>query len=126
MPVNLEFLYTWVLMFRKSEQGIAIFSYISFLSAIYIIYNLLKELGVCARKRLWTIFTFSSLALIAIMAYTPCADLFIGTLLFAGIYLFIIFLKHDDKAAFYFSTLSCALAFGTKTTAIIVKVFFFF
>ena len=119
MPVNMEFLYTWLLMFRKSEQGIALFSYFSFIGAIYVIYNMLKEIGVCIRKRLWAIFAFSSLALIGITAYTPCADLFIGTLLLIGIYLFIIFLKQNDKTAFYFSTLSCALAFGTKTTAII-------
>lgn len=119
MPVNMEFLYTWILMFRKSEQGLALFSYLSFLGAIYIIYNLLKEFGICVRKRLWAIFTFSSLALVSIMAYTPCADIFIGTLILCGIYLFIIFLKENDKAAFYFSTLSIALAMGTKTTAII-------
>ena len=65
------------------------------------------------------IFTFSSLALVSILAYTPCADIFIGTLILCGIYLFIIFLKENDKAAFYFSALSLALAMGTKTTAII-------
>lgn len=119
MPVNMEFLYTWVLLFTKKAQGIALFSYMSFIGAIYLIFNLLKEIGICVRKRLWAIFTFSSLALVSIMAYTPCADLFIGTLLLGGIYLFIIYLKQNDKIALYFSTLSCALAFGTKTTAII-------
>ena len=119
MPVNMEFLYSWILMFTKSAQGIAIFSYISFLGAIYLIYNLLKEFKFCIRKRLWAIFAFSSLALVGIMAYTSCADLFIGSLLLGGIYLFIIYLKQNDKIALYLSTLSCALAFGTKTTAII-------
>ena len=119
MPVNMEFLYTWVLIFTKKAQGIALFSYISYLGAIYTIYNLLKEIGICIRRRLWAIFTFSSLALVSIMAYTPCADLFIGTLLLSGIYLFVIYLKQNDKVALYFSTLCCALAFGTKTTAII-------
>ena len=105
---------------KKSEQGIAIFSYISFLGAIYLIYNILKEFGICIRKRLWAIFSFSSFALVAILAYTPCADIFIGSLILSGIYLFLVFLKENDKTAFYFSTLSIALASGSKTTAIIV------
>ncbi len=119
MPVNMEFLYSWVLLFRKSEFGISIFSYLSFLGANYLIYNLLGEIGFCIRKRLWSIFTFSSLALVGIMAYTPCADLFIGSLILCAIYLFLLHIKHNDKTALYFSTLSLALAIGTKTTAII-------
>ena len=119
MPVNMDFLYTWVLMFKKSEQGLAFLSYLSFLGAIYLIYNILKEFGICIRKRLWAIFSFSSFALVAILAYTPCADIFIGTLFLGGIYLFLIFLKENNKTALYFSTLSIALALGSKTTAII-------
>ncbi len=119
MPVNMEFLYSWVLLFRKSELGISLFSYISFIGVNYLIYNLLGEIGFSIRKRLWGIFTFSSLALVGIMAYTPCADLFVGSLVLCAIYLFLLYIKNNNKPALYFSTLSLALAIGTKTTAII-------
>ncbi len=119
MPVNMEFLYTWVLLLRKEETGIAVFSYISFIAVIYLIYNFLKEIGFCVRKRLWSIFVFSSFVLISIQAYTPCSDMFIGSLILGSIYLFLISCKYNDKTALYFSALSYALAVGTKTTAII-------
>ncbi len=126
MPVNMEFLYIWKLLFTKNETGIAFFSYISFTGLVYIVYNLLKELNFSVRQRLWTIFVISSFALVAVEMYTPCADLFIGILILGGIYLYLKALKDDNKTAFYFSTLSFALAGGTKTTAIIAipSVFF--
>lgn len=119
MPVNMEFLYTWIFLFTKSEQGMGIFSYISFLGAILIIYNLLGELGFCRRKRIWSAFVFSSFIIISLMSATPCADLFIGSLLLTAIYLFYCFIKYENKPLLYFSTLATALAIGTKTTAII-------
>ncbi len=119
MPVNMEFLYCWILLFFKNDNGIGIFSFISFIGALYVIYNLLGELGFCRRKRIWSCFVFSSFALIAGMAKDPCADLFIGSLLLTSIYLFLSFIRKGDKIALYFSTLSIALAVGTKTTAII-------
>lgn len=119
MPVNMEFLYTWVLLFRKNEAGIAVFSYISYIAAIYLIYNFLKEAGFSTVKRLWSIFVFSSFMLIGIEIYTPCADVFIGSLILGCIYLFLISCKYNDKTALFFAALSYALAVGTKTTAII-------
>lgn len=119
MPTNMEFLYTWVLLLKKSELGVSIFSYISFIACIYIIYNFLKELGCSIRKRLWNIFVFSSFALIAIEMYTPCADLFIGVLILNSIYLFLKSCKYDSNKTLFFSSLSYALAAGTKTTALI-------
>ena len=119
MPVNMEFLYCWILLFFKNDNGIGIFSFISYIGAIYVIYNLLGELGFCRRKRIWSCFVFSSFAIIAGMAKDPCADLFIGSLLLTSIYLFISFLRKEDKTALYFSTLAIALAVGTKSTAII-------
>lgn len=119
MPVNMEFLYCWVLLFTKSTQGLGIFSHISFWGAIYIIYNLLGELGFCRRKRIWSCFVFSSFAIIGGMAKDPCADLFIGALLLGSVHLFYSFLKYKNTPSLYFATLSIALALGTKTTAII-------
>ena len=119
MPTNMEFLYTWVLLFRKSEIGISIFSYISFITGIYIIYNLLKGLGCCIRRRLWSILVISSFALLGIEMCTPCADLFIGILILACIYLFLNACRYNSNIALFFASLSYALAVGTKTTAII-------
>ncbi len=119
MPVNMELLYTWKLLFTKSESGIGLFSYISFVGLIYVVYNLLKELNFSARQRLWTIFTISSFALVAVEMYNPCADLFIGVLILSGIYLYIKSIKEEDNTALYFATLAFALSAGTKTTAII-------
>ncbi|MBE7704532.1 MAG: glycosyltransferase family 39 protein [Cyanobacteria bacterium SIG29] len=119
MPVNMDFLYTWLLLFNKTEKGIGIFPFIAFLGAIYTVYNILGDFKFCTRKKLWSIFLFSSFALIGQMAYIPSADLFIGTLLLISIYLLNQYLKQNDKTAFFFSTLACALAIGSKTTAII-------
>lgn len=126
MPVNMEFLYTWLLLFTKNETGSGIFAFIGYIGAISAIWGILKELAYTIRRRLWNIFVFSSFALIAIEMYTPSADLFIGGLILCGIYLFLKSVKYNNKTFLYFSTLSFALAAGTKTTAIIAipSVFF--
>ena len=119
MPVNLEFLYMWALMFTKSDFGLALFPYTGFLFLLYVTYNFLGELGFSRRKRLWSVFVISSFIVLAVMSYTPCADVLIGALLLASLYLFYVYLKYDDKISIYFSTLCTALAVGIKTTAII-------
>ncbi|MCD7780198.1 MAG: hypothetical protein LUH05_05950, partial [Candidatus Gastranaerophilales bacterium] len=119
MPVNMEFLYTWLLLFTKSEQGCAVFSYIGFLTAVYVLYNFIKETGFIVRRSLWSVFIFSSFALVSIEMYTPSADLFIGALILSCIYLYIKAVKYNDKTSLYFASLSYALAIGTKTTALI-------
>lgn len=119
MPVNMEFLYTWFLLFTKSEMGISVFSLIGYSGAVYVIYNLLKELNFSVKRRLWAVFVFSSFSLVLIEMITPCADLFIGALILAAVYLFIKACRYDDKTALFFSALAYALACGTKTTALI-------
>ena len=119
MPVNMEFLYTWLLLFRKSEAGCAIFSYLSYICGVYIIYSFLKELGFSVRRRIWSIFVFSSFVLVSIEMFTPCADMFIGVLILGSIYLFYKSAKENNNIHLFFSALSYALAVGTKTTAII-------
>ena len=119
MPVNMEFLYTWLLLLRKNETGMAVFSLISYFGAIYVIFNFLKELGYSVRRRLWTIFVFSSFVLVIIEMYTPCADMFIGALMLASLYLYLKAVKTENKWILYFASLSYALAVGTKLTALI-------
>ena len=120
MPVNMEFLYTWLLMFTKSESGAAIFSYTGYLGTIYVIFNLLRELNFSIRRSLWAVFVFSSFALVTMQIVTPCADLFIGGLILGSIYLFLRAVKYSDNKALFFSSLAYALAAGTKTTALIM------
>ena len=119
MPVNMDFLYTWVLLFNKNEKGLGIFSFISYICGIYVIYELLRELKFSIKRCLWSIFVFSSFALVILEMVTPCSDLFIGVLILSSIYLYLKYIKYEDKTALYFSTLSYSLAAGTKTTAII-------
>ena len=118
MPINLELLYTWYFLFLKTERGVTIFQFIGYTTSIYVLYNFLGNIGYCRRKRIWTVIVLSSFVLIGIMAYTPYSDVFVGSLLFSSIYLFYLNCKEKDNTALYFSTLSLALAIGTKTTAI--------
>ena len=119
MPINSELMYMWVLLFLKNEIGIGIFPFIFYINAIYVIYNFLGELGFCRRKRLWSIFVFSSLALVYLESAIPISDLWVGALLLTCIYLFFIAVKYNKLFLVYFSSLSIALAFGVKTTSII-------
>ncbi len=119
MPINSELTYMWVLLFLKNEIGIGIFPFIFYINAIYVIYNFLGELGFCRRKRLWSVFVFSSLALVYLESAIPISDLWVGSLLLTCIYLFFIAVKYNKSFLVYFSSLSIALAFGVKTTSII-------
>ena len=119
MPVNMDFLYTWLLLFRKSEAGAGIFAFIGYSGAVYVIYNLLKELNFSIKRCLWAVFAFSSFSLVIAETMHPCADLTAGALILGAVYLFIKASKYDDKTALYFSALSCALSIGVKTTALI-------
>jgi len=119
MPVNMELLYTWLLLFTKSENGSGIFSYTGYLCAVYVIYNILKELNFSVKRRLWAVFAFSSFSLAIAEMTEPCFDLFTGALILSSIYLFIKASKYDDKTALFFSALAYALAIGTKTAALI-------
>ena len=118
MPINIELLYTWYFLFLKTERGVTIFQFIGYITSIYVLYNFLGDLGYCRRKRIWSVFVFSSFVLIGIMAYTPYSDVFAGALLFSAIYLFYLNCKEKNNTTLYFSTLALALAIGTKTTAI--------
>ena len=119
MPVNMDFLYTWLLLFRKSEAGAGIFAFIGYSGAVYVIYNLLRELNFSIKRCLWAVCAFSSFSLVIAETMHPCADLTAGALISASVYLFIKASKYDDKTALFFSALSYALSIGVKTTALI-------
>ena len=119
MPINSEITYLWVLLFLKNEIGIGIFPFIFYVNSLVVIYNFLGELNFCRRKRLWTIFVYSGLALVHIQSSIPGADLWIGSLILTSIYFFFIASKYKKMHFVYFSTLAYTLAMGTKTTSII-------
>lgn len=119
MPVNSELLYTWVLLFLKNEIGVSVFPFIFYINSIYVIYNFLGELCFSRRKRLWSIFVFSSLALVYVECAIPGADLLIGSLMLTSVYIFFTACKYKKTNLLFFSSLSYALAIGTKTTSII-------
>lgn len=120
MPINSELMYTWVFLFLKNEIGTGIFPCIFYINAIYVIYNLLGELGFCRRKRLWSVFVFSAFPLIYVESSLPGGDLWTGSLILTCIYLFVCSCKYNKNILFFFSALSYALALGVKTTAVIM------
>lgn len=117
-PINSELLYTWLFLFRKNEIGSAIFSYTSFICSCYLIYKFIGELGFSYRRRLWSIFVFASFALVGVEMRVPCSDLLTSALILSTIYLFFIACKTKEQIYIFFSSLSYALAIGTKTTAL--------
>lgn len=120
MPINMDLLYLWKIMFTKNIGGVGIFSYLGFVLAVTSLFNFSRELGFSVRRSLWSIFIFSSLALVGLEIHTPILDLFVGSLLISAIYLFLLVCKNNSRHNLYFSSLTIALALGTKTTAIIV------
>ena len=121
MPVNMDFLYTWLFLFFKNARATAIFSFISYIGGLIVIYNLLGYFNVIIRRRLWSIYVFSAFSLIGSLLQSPCADIFIGSLILSSVYLFVVYAKENNKTALYISTLSYVLAIGTKTTALLVS-----
>ena len=119
MPVNSELTYLWIMLFTKNEIGCGVFPFIFFVNAIYVIYNFLGELGFCRRKRLWSVFVFSSFSLVFIECVIPGADLWVGSLILTCFYLFYCACKYNKTFLVYTSALVYALAAGVKTTALI-------
>lgn len=118
MPVNFDMLYMMHFLFTKSENGTAVYSYIGFLTGIYVLYKFIKELGFSLRTALWSIFVFSSFSIIGLESYNPCSDLFAGVLILSGVYLFFIYIRKNNNIAGTFSSLAFALALGVKTVTI--------
>ncbi len=129
MPVNMEFLYTWFLLLKKTEVGCACFSYMSFIAGVYVLFNFLRETGCSIRRSLWSVFVFASFALAAVEMVNPSSDLFAGVLILSSCYLFLLHNKYNDKISLIFSSAALALAAGTKTTCLMTVpalVFLFF
>ncbi len=121
MPVNTEFLYTWIFLFFKNYQLCNLVSYFGLIACFWLVYNILTECGYCIRKRLWAVYLLSSFYFLQKISYQSMLDGVAGSLLLACVYLFFLYSKNEFKENkyIYFSALALALAMGTKTTAII-------
>ena len=112
MPINSEILYSWLLLFKKNFHGFGIVSYCGFILTICSMWNIFDKFKFAYRKRLYAIFLFSSFSAIIIQMPSLQTDLLVGSLLICAFSLYL-------RKSFYFSSLSLALAMGTKSTGII-------
>lgn len=119
LPINSEILYSWVLLFVKSDAFLGFFSFTGYLLSIVSIYNILGLLGYCTRKKLWVIFILSSFSSVIVQISSTETDIIIAGLISSSIFLFWYALKNNKKIPVFMSSLAYALALGTKTTAII-------
>ena len=115
MPINTEIFYTWLLALKKNFTGYGILSYFSYILAIISTWKILSEFKITYRKRLWTIFLFSSLSAIIIQIPSLQTDIVVGSLLINSIALYL----GKNKQNLYFSSLCLAIALGAKSTAFI-------
>lgn len=119
LPINSEILYSWVILFLKTDALFGFFSFVGYFLSIVSIYNILGFLGYCTRKKLWVIFILSSFASVLVQASSSETDIIIAGLVSSCIFLFWYALKNDKKIPVFMASLAYALALGTKTTSII-------
>lgn len=119
MPINSEILYSWVILFFKKDVAVGMFSFVSFLGVIAILYNILGLLKFPTKKKLWAVLILSSFASVAAEASGTETDLMLGALVLSTIYLFWVGVKEENKVCIYFSSLAYALSVGVKTPAVI-------
>lgn len=118
LPINSEILYTWVLMFIKTDVLFGFFSLVGYLLSIVSVYNILGFLGYCTRKKLWVIFILSSFSSVIVQASGTETDIIIAGLVSSSIFLFWYALKNNKLMPIFMASLAYALAVGTKTPAI--------
>jgi hypothetical protein len=119
LPINSEILYSWILLFVKKDVFFGFFSFVGYLLSIISIYNILSLMGYSTRKKLWTVFIFSSFSSVIVQASGTETDIIIAGLISSSIFLFWYGLKNNQKMPVFMASLAYVLAIGTKTTAII-------
>ena len=119
MPINSELLYAWILLFFRTEWFLGCFSFLGYVVSIFCLYNFLGEFKFSTRKKLWSVFIFSSVASIVAEASGTETEIIIGALVFVSLYMWYLASKNESKVLLFFSSLSYALAIGTKTPAIL-------
>ncbi len=120
MPINSELLYSWVLLFLENDWALGIFSFVSLISTSCILFGLMSDWGFSMRRKLWTLFVFSSFASIVVESSSVETDLLLGALVLSSVFLFYKSLVRYNAVLIFYSALSYALAIGTKTPALFV------
>ena len=115
MPINSEILYTWILALKQKFYNFAFVSYLSYFAVIGAIWQILSCLKYSIRKKIFSIFLFSSLASTVVEMSCLQTDIVVGALYICALAFFI------NKKNFL-SSLSLAIALGVKTTAFILFV----
>ncbi len=119
MPINSEILYLWNLLFFKNDIGLYFISYIGYLASIFCIYNILEYFHFSRRRILWSIFILSSFASVIVELSSLETDVLIAGLVLSSITLFLYSIKEKNTVMIFYSSLSYALAMGTKSPAVI-------
>lgn len=119
MPINFDLLYLWLMMMTKKIMHVGIFSYVGFIGTIFVLYNFVREIGFSVRRSIWSVFVFSSFALVSVETYTPISDLTAGGLILTSLYLYFTGCKQNKNISLFFASLSYVIAVGVKTTALI-------
>ncbi|MDR1168588.1 MAG: hypothetical protein LBK53_06860 [Heliobacteriaceae bacterium] len=117
LPINSEILYAWIILFIKKQAWFGFVSFAGYILALVGVYNLMS--GFSMRKKLWVIFLFSSFPSVIAQLSGTETDIIIAGLILTGIFLFKYGVKEDNNIALFMSSLSYALAIGTKTTALL-------
>ncbi|MCX4274786.1 MAG: hypothetical protein OSJ27_03265 [Candidatus Gastranaerophilales bacterium] len=139
MPINSEIIYTWIFSLTGKDFGFGLLQYITFFFTISGLWIFLGRLKFSYRKRLWTIFIFSTFAGVISQISSTQTDLLVGTLLLYSMIFFFDYINggnnwnksnaltssatttqtRTDIVNCYFSSLAFAVALGVKSTAFI-------
>ena len=119
-PINSEILYSWFILFLKSDLWLFIFNFCGVGLFLTVLYGLLSELKFSFRRKLWTCLITASIPFV-ILRYTGIeTGLLIAALVLSVIYLYILYLNNKKLSFCFLSSLALALGVGTKTTVILL------
>lgn len=122
MPINSEIIYTWIFSLTGKDFGFGLLQYGTFFFTISGLWIFLSKFKFSYRKRLWTIFIFSTFAGVISQISSTQTDLLTGTLLLYSMIFFFDYINQNKSSRGFFSSLAFALALGVKSTAFIAGV----
>lgn len=120
MPVNSEILYAWLLIFLKKQMWFGAVSFSGFLLTLFSLWGILSNIGLSVRRRLWILLILSSFSSVIVQISGTETDIIVAGLVCASMYLFWEYLKRGKVFLVFMSSLTYALAVGTKTPAIML------
>ena len=124
MPFNSEIIYSYFYLFKRNiltaDLGFGLLAYFSFINVIFQIYLILRQLKFSVRKTLFTIFIVCSTGAVLVQISSLQTDIVVASLVLSSVYLLLNYKKNQKNPYLFLSSLSYALAIGTKTTAIII------